>query len=485
MDPAEAKALASQVTTAVATAIGGVLAAGAAGAAAGPAAMAMIGQVQVLSQLGKVGGGGGALSAFSEGFEWANFELPVSLFPGGNMPEPNPADEEPTSTGVRRWLDEARRSFRRAKRPRPRPGEPACEYIRNSTDENVTETLFEQDKNVTETLVDEYDCDQCGVINGIPLLDKLVVICASLIAVFAIRSLAQLIVTRCCKKDPMDSLRFPVWEGPTLLVHWFSLFLFLGFLSPVQMGRFYVASVLMWTNNRFGMCDSLAATLGRPCSLWIGLSAALLFLGPICFMIYAFWRVSRHVKKGSVVAHSFKISTCAGVLRGSTLCTSSASSTRRARVVWRLKHRACKNYRWVSFLLTQVFCSASRIPLSWTFSLSLCTNNLVRLMEYSDIENVEWKKMRERMRQADTCKSKIKAFTDWIHSTRHHGEWKEETKVGNSASATMQGWGRMLQTLDRFNTSKKSNYTDCSGRFKISIIPAAISPTSAYHIGHF
>ena len=223
MDPAEAKALASQVTTVVATAIGGVLAAGAAGAAAGPAAMAMIGQVQVLSQLGKVGGGGGALSAFSEGFEWANLELPVSLFPGGNMPEPDPAGEEPTSTGVRRWLDEARRSLRRAKRPRPRPGESACE--------NVTETLFEEDENVTETLFegDENDCDRCGFINGIPLLDKLVVVCVSLIAVVAVRSLAQLIVTKCCKRDPMDALRFPVWEGPTLLVHWFSLFLFLCF----------------------------------------------------------------------------------------------------------------------------------------------------------------------------------------------------------------------------------------------------------------
>ena len=124
-----------------------------------------------------------------------------------------------------------------------------------------------------------------------------------------------------------------------------------------------MASVLMWTNNRFGMCDSLATTLSRPCSLWFGLSAALIFFGPICFMIYAFWRVARHVKKGSVVAQSCKISTCAGVLRESISALPAPAHPRHARVVWRLKHRACQKYRWVSFLVTQHLCVSHSLAL--------------------------------------------------------------------------------------------------------------------------
>jgi hypothetical protein len=82
--------------------------------------------------------------------------------------------------------------------------------------------------------------------------------------------------------------------------------------------------------------------------------------------------------------------------------------------------------------------------------MSSCTNNLLRLMVYSDIENVEWKEMRARMREADTCNGKFKAFMDWMHATRHHGEWKDETKVRNSASATMhcrEGGGAHVQTI--------------------------------------
>jgi len=50
--------------------------------------------------------------------------------------------------------------------------------------------------------------------------------------------------------------------------------------------------------DRFGMCDSLTATLGRPCPFWIGLVCAILFFGPLFFLLYAMWKISVCVRKG-------------------------------------------------------------------------------------------------------------------------------------------------------------------------------------------
>jgi hypothetical protein len=182
--------------------VGGVIAAGA------PGAMAIIGQVQVLSQMGKIGGGGGALGAFSEGFEWANAELPFSFFPGGNQPDLDPPPLNSSDTGLRRWVEATRRSYRRAKKARPRPGQTAEQAAGDCDNASLTQD-------------EQYDCYECGIINGIPLMDKGVVICGSILACFCVRSLGQLIVTKCMKKDPWDALSFPNWEGPLLLTHWF------------------------------------------------------------------------------------------------------------------------------------------------------------------------------------------------------------------------------------------------------------------------
>jgi hypothetical protein len=253
MDPAEAKALAGQVSAVVGAAIAGVVAASAAGAAPpGPGAMAVIGQVQVLSQIGRVGGGGGAMGAFSSGFDWANGNLPVSMFAAGN--EPAPSSEK---TGGRRWVDTARRAFRRGKKGNPLPGQTSSE----ASCEGVPEDERKACKEASE----------CGFIDGIPMLDKMILVVLSLFCVFLCRSAAQLFVTRCMKKDPWDALTFPQWEGPLLLVHW------------------------------FGMCDALATTLGRPCSIWIVLSCAIIFFGPICFLLFSFWQIARNVRKGLMV----------------------------------------------------------------------------------------------------------------------------------------------------------------------------------------
>ena len=211
----EAVVLASRVSTAVGAVVAGVVAttvattvaasaggATAAGAASGPGALAIIGQVQVLSQFGKVGGGGGSLGSFSEGFGWANAELPFSFFPGGNTSVNNSNSSGSRSTDLRRLAHGQRRV-----RPNPGMTVEEAESGLNCSDD----TLSEEDR---------HKCLACGLVNGVPLLDKAVVVCGSLFAIFCLRSLLQCIMTRCFKKDPMDALMFPNWEGPLLLLHW-------------------------------------------------------------------------------------------------------------------------------------------------------------------------------------------------------------------------------------------------------------------------
>jgi hypothetical protein len=243
MDPADAAALAGTVSTVVGAVIAGVVAATAAGAIPpNPGAMALIGQVQVLSQIGRIGGGGGgAMVAFSDGFAWAHGNGLYTMFPEGN--------------------DTRRRSFRRQQEDEssdglsPIVGKTAGEASGDCDAPELTER-------------EKAKCLECGMIDGAPMLDKLVGIVVSLGVVFVVRFSAQLIMTKCCKKEPWAMLTFPNWEGPLLLTHWFS------------------------------MCDSLTTTLGRPCAFWIVLSCVLLFFGPIAFILYAMWRIANNLKKG-------------------------------------------------------------------------------------------------------------------------------------------------------------------------------------------
>ena len=242
MSEAAVQKMAEQVTVLVSSAVAASAAASMAGAASGPGALSVIGQVQMLSQVGKVGGGGGALAAFSDSFGWANAELPFQLVPVGDVP---------SASG------EARRSFRKKLDP-PKAGEtheqqdPKCRKA----------DLSEEEKS---------ECRKCGMINGVTLLDKLIVVIGSFVVVFFLRWFLQFFITRCLKKEPWDALVFPNWEGPLLLAHW------------------------------FGMCESLTKTIGRPCPLWYGLSSAILFAGPILFLIYAVFSIRRHIAKGEIV----------------------------------------------------------------------------------------------------------------------------------------------------------------------------------------
>ena len=203
----------------------------------------------------------------SDSFAWANAELPFSLYPGGNEPErvaaTRTADSEAgliSDVRFRRWYHEIQRSSRRGKRPIP----------------NVGETVEQQDptckKDKSKWTEDERkECETCGIVNGMPMLDQITVILGSFSAVFVVRQFAQFVWTKCLKRDKMVMLMFPNWEGPLLLVHW------------------------------FGLCMSLAQTLGRPCPLWYGVAAGIIVFGPIIFMLYAMYCIRNLIKNKDVV----------------------------------------------------------------------------------------------------------------------------------------------------------------------------------------
>ena len=128
--------------------------------------------------------------------------------------------------------------------------------------------------------------------------------------------------------------------------------------------------------NRFGMCDSLAQTLGRPCPVWLVISVACIFFGPICFMVFAFWTVARNVKKGSVTAldlHPLTFSPCARDAVWS-YALSEPAQPRSAGVAWRRKHNGCK----------------IKTGGQWWSSHTWFTHiTFVRLMVYEDIETIK------------------------------------------------------------------------------------------------
>ena len=224
------------------------------GGMSGPGALTIIGHVQVLSQIGKVGGKQGgdnesSLAEFSRGFGWANVELPFSLFSIGNIPEPAGKERE------------KRRTFRRStKLPIPGVGE-------------SYEDMLDPKCQSKESLPNEQSkkCQRCGLVNGVPLLERLIIVSGSIAACFVLRGFLQYLWTIHFKKEPLMALMFPVWEGTLLLFHW------------------------------FGMCESLAHTLGRPCAAWFGLAAAFMLLGPLGFLAYAVYAIRQHVNTGDLI----------------------------------------------------------------------------------------------------------------------------------------------------------------------------------------
>ena len=147
------------------------------------------------------------------------------------------------------------RSLRRGKRPIPEVGQ-NVEMQDNSQCQGDLEVLPPEVK---------AKCLECGLVDGVPLLDKLFIIAGSFTAVFCVRAFTQYVWTECLKKEKMTMLMFPNWEGPLLLVHW------------------------------FGMCEALAVTMGRPCPTWYGLAAAIVFFGPILFMLYCIFKITRMI----------------------------------------------------------------------------------------------------------------------------------------------------------------------------------------------
>lgn len=64
---------------------------------------------------------------------------------------------------------------------------------------------------------------------------------------------------------------FPQFEGPLLLIHW------------------------------YGLCISLTQTIGTRCGVWVGVSAGVLFLGPILFIAFPVDKFLKAVLHGDLV----------------------------------------------------------------------------------------------------------------------------------------------------------------------------------------
>ena len=220
-----------------------------AGAASGPCTLVVIGQLQVLSQVGKVGSAGGVLAVLSEHFEWSNAELPFSFFPAGNIQE---------GEQRRSWWDDRVGMMQRKKRPPPQPGETfEMQEARCRSSQSMQEEELPQ------------ECQACGMVNGLLLLDQLAVVSIVLLVVFCARSMACLVLVSCLKQGMIDSLAFPQWEGQ--------------------------AVTLLW----FGICRAVTRTLTIPCALWLSLAVVAL-LGLVWCVVLVTRSIVRNIMQRTV-----------------------------------------------------------------------------------------------------------------------------------------------------------------------------------------
>jgi len=187
--------VAVNVGVGVGSAVAGAAAGGAGGGAGGGGGggggggcLALITQVQMLNQLGKVGGkssDAGGLSSFSKGFGWSNFQFGLADSLG--------FFNNTNTTGTRR-------------------------KITKKFDAATNKTI-----DVTAS---------CEFFDIAPKMETLAVCVGILIIVYLFRNVVGLIVVWCLKKERPTSLMFPSWEVISLLhmsssafIHVFFLFL--------------------------------------------------------------------------------------------------------------------------------------------------------------------------------------------------------------------------------------------------------------------
>ena len=198
--------------------------------------MALVGHVQMLNMVGRVGGenGSDSMAAFSDGFGWANLDMQFSIFG--------------TETSARRSF---RRRARRTSRRAPKKS--------RDTDTNVT-----LDSNETSVDLEERDCSWDSVA---PSVEKIVLCVMILSAVFCVRSLLVLVVQKCFKKEAPTSLLFPLWEGPFVLIQYLAI------------------------------CDSTFEAIDTYCPLGVSIGASVLMFGPLMLMMSVLAYLRPHINK--------------------------------------------------------------------------------------------------------------------------------------------------------------------------------------------
>ena len=161
--------------------------------------MALIGQVQFLNVIGRVGGSNGSASmaSFSGGFGWANLELPPSVsagvFPWRSDNASNNGSQAHSSVGSRRA----------AKKSKTSDGE-GCD----SVGENCG---GEEEAAAAEEGVEGSQCDFAVIM---PSVEKLCTCVVLLVSVFVFRSCVGLVFTQCLHSEEVPtSFRFPAWEA--------------------------------------------------------------------------------------------------------------------------------------------------------------------------------------------------------------------------------------------------------------------------------
>ena len=232
-----AASVAAGVAAGVAGAAGGAAGGGAAGGGAagggagGGPAMALIGHVQMVNVVGRVGGSNGSttMAAFGDGLGWANLDLPFSMVG---------ADASRRHASWRRRRVSSSSSLRTASTSKS--GEKSDEQAVDGAAEDTGSALPES--------------EECSFQAVAPPLDKLLVCLVLLISIFCLRSLLVLIIERCMKKSAPTALLFPLWEGPCFLLQ-------------------YLA-----------MCDSVFSAMHTYCPLGVTMGSTVLIFGPLLFM---------------------------------------------------------------------------------------------------------------------------------------------------------------------------------------------------------
>ncbi len=181
----------AQVQTAVATVVAGAVATSVAttvvmsasgasgGASSGSGSMSAVNQVQMLSQIGRMGGSrsSSALSTASCGFGWSNYnpsELGTDGFLGRNAPEYCANFTQAKGSSCNRAKPKLN-TARRSEIP------PECQ-------------------------------EQCGWDTVAPSLEQLVMCAICMLMVSAARTSMSVVLVHCIGQEPSTSMQFPMWE---------------------------------------------------------------------------------------------------------------------------------------------------------------------------------------------------------------------------------------------------------------------------------